>query len=124
MLKLITSILLTALLAFAIGLFELPWWMFSLTTFIVFVSIPQPAGKSFVAGFATIFVLWALLAAILDFNNDHLLSKKVADILMLKGNFWLLLLITAIVGGLVAGMSALTGSLTRSSFSKKRRTNR
>lgn len=122
--KLIASILLTALLAFAIGLFELPWWMFSITTFIVFVSIPQTASKSFVVGFATIFVLWLLLAAKLDFDNDHLLSKKVADILMLKGNYWLLLLITAFVGALVAGMSALTGSLARSSFSKKKRTNR
>lgn len=119
--KLITSIFLTALLAFTLGLFEMPWWIFSITTLIVFVAIPQPAGKSFIVGFATIFVLWGILAAKLDFSNEHLLSKKVAGILMLKGNYWLLLLITAFVGGLVAGMSALTGSLLRNSFKEKRR---
>ena len=119
--KLIASIFLTALLAFTVGLFEMPWWIFSATTLIVFIAIPQPAGKSFIIGFVTIFVLWAILAAQLDFANEHLLSKKIADILMLKGNYWLLLLITAFIGGLVAGMSALTGSLLRSSFNKKKR---
>lgn len=118
--KLITSIFLTALLAFAIGLFELPWWSFSITTFIVFFAIPQSAGKSFVTAFATVFILWATVAALLDFANEHLLSKKIADILMLKGNYILLIFIAAFIGALVAGMSALTGSLARSSFKVKK----
>ena len=119
--KLPISIFLTALLAFAVGLFEFPWWSFAITTLLVFTAIPQAAGKSFVAGFATIAILWAVMTLKIDLANEHLLSKKVADILMLKNNYFLLILITAIVGGLVAGMSALTGSLLRSSFKKKRR---
>lgn len=119
--KLITSIILTALLAFTIGLFEFPWWSFAITTFIVFVAIPQDAGKSFVAGFFTLFALWAIIALKIDFANEHLLSKKVAEIFPLKGSYILLVLITAFVGSLVAGMSALTGSLLRNSFKKKRR---
>ena len=119
--KLVTSILLTALLAFTIGLFELPWWSFAITTFIIFASIPQKAGKSFIAAFATLFILWAVISLKIDLDNEHLLSKKVAGILPLKGNYILLILITAIVGGLVAGMAGLTGSLLRSSLNKKKR---
>ena len=119
--KFIVSIFLTALLAFTVGLFELPWWSFAITTFVVFVSIPQHAGKSFLAGFATLFVLWAVIAFKIDFANEHLLSKKVAGIIPLGGSYILLILVTAVIGGLVAGMSALTGSLLRSSFKKKRR---
>lgn len=119
--KLIISILLTVLLAFAIGLFEFPWWSFALTTCAVFVAIPQHSGKSFLAAFSSVFCLWAVLAIKIDFANEHLLSKKVAGILPLNGNYFLLILITAIIGGLVAGMSGLTGSLIRKAFAPKKK---
>ncbi len=111
--KTIISILLTALLAFAIGLFEYPWWSFTITTVAVFTAIPQHTGKSFLAGFVSIFSLWLILALKIDFANEHLLSQKIASILPLNGNYTLLILVTAIVGGLVAGFSAATGSLLR-----------
>jgi len=50
-------------------------------------------------------------------SNEHLLSKKVASILFQKESYALLIIITATIGGLVAGMSALTGSLLRKSIS-------
>ena len=119
--KTITSILLTALLAFAIGLFEFPWWSFAITTVAVFTAIPQHTGKSFLAGFVSIFILWLILALKIDFANEHLLSQKVASILPLKGNYALLILVTAIVGGLVAGFSAITGSLLRKALVTKKK---
>lgn len=119
--KTITLIILTALTTFAIGLFDLPWYSFAITAFLIFIAIPQPAGKSFLIGFLTVFVLWALIALKLDFANEHILSKKVAYILPLKGNYFILILITALVGGLVAGFAAMSGSLFRHIFSKKRR---
>ncbi len=119
--KLITSILLTVLLAFAIGLFEFPWWSFAITTAAVFTTIPQHPGKSFLGGFISIFCLWGVLALKIDFANEHLLSQKIASILPLKGSYSLLILITAIVGGLVAGFSATTGSLLRKALVTKKR---
>lgn len=117
MAKFITSIFLTALLAFAAGLFPFPWWSFAVTTLVVFGSIPQPLGKSFLAAFVSIFILWGIVALKLDLANEHLLSKKVANILFNKESYSLLIIVTAFVGGLVAGMSALTGSLLRKSIS-------
>lgn len=113
MAKFITSIFLTALLAFAAGLFSFPWWSFSITTLVVFASIPQSVVKSFLAAFISIFILWLIVAAKLDFANDHLLSKKVASILFQKESYVLLLFITALIGALIAGTSAITGSLLR-----------
>jgi hypothetical protein len=117
MAKFITSIFLTALLAFAAGLFAFPWWSFAVTTTVVFASIPQPLGKSFLAAFAAVFILWGTIALKIDLSNEHLLSKKVASILFQKESYALLIIITATIGGLVAGMSALTGSLLRKSIS-------
>ncbi len=119
--KLTVSVILTALLAFTIGLFNLPWYMYAITTFVIFVAIPQDAGKSFVIGFLTVAVLFILIAAKADFANEHLLSKKVAAIFKLKENFWILLLLTGIVNGLVAGFAALSGSLFRKIFAKRKR---
>ncbi|CAF3857316.1 unnamed protein product [Rotaria sp. Silwood1] len=85
------------------------------------MAIPQNAGKSFIAGGLTIAILFLLMAGKLDFDNDHLLSKKVAEIFKLKDNYWVLLLLTAILNGLVAGFAALSGSLFRKMLSSKRR---
>lgn len=113
MAKFITSIFLTALLAFAAGLFNFPWWSFAVTTLVIFTAIPQPAGKSFLAAFVAVFFMWFIVAAKLDYANEHLLSKKVALIILKNDSYFLLLIITAFIGALIAGMSALTGSLLR-----------
>jgi hypothetical protein len=117
MAKFITSIILTALLAFAAGLFSFPWWSFAVTTVIVFAAIPQPLGKSFLAAFVAMFLMWLTVAAKLDFANEHLLSKKVAAILFNKESYVTLLFVTAFIGALIGGMSALTGSLLRKCIS-------
>ncbi|CAF4910000.1 unnamed protein product [Rotaria sp. Silwood1] len=103
------------------GKLRLFWYAYAITTFIIFMAIPQNAGKSFIAGGLTIAILFLLMAGKLDFDNDHLLSKKVAEIFKLKDNYWVLLLLTAILNGLVAGFAALSGSLFRKMLSSKRR---
>lgn len=111
--KLFVSFILHALLAYAIGLFSLPWFGFIITSAIIAFAIPQKPIKSFFSAFLALFLLWFLLAVIIDTANEHLLSQKVAQILPLKGNYWLLIVITSFVGGLLAAFSALTGSLAR-----------
>ena len=48
-------------------------------------------------------------------KNNGVLSKKIASVLPLGGNAILLIVVTGIVGGLVAGMAAMSGSFLRSS---------
>ena len=107
--KLIVSIILIAFLSFALGLY-LPWWSIAIGAFVVIALIHQPPASAFLTGFLAIFLLWFLMAFIIDLNNEHILSKKLAVLLPLGGSSFLLILITALLGGLVAGMGALTGS--------------
>lgn len=109
--KFLVALFLTAFLGYVAPLY-LPWWGFAITSFIVAVAIPQKPFKSFLAGFAALFLFWGIYALILDVNNDHLLSQKVALILPVGSGF-ALILITAFIGGLVSGLAALTGTYLR-----------
>lgn len=112
--KTIASIVLTALLAFVFGLFtQLPWWCFAISSFIVALAIQQAPLKSFLSGFASVWILWVALALFKDIANQHILSTKVAQILPLGGSYLVLILVTGFVGGLVSGFAALTASYIR-----------
>ena len=110
--KMIVAIILTALLAFVGGLY-MQWWSLAIAAFVIALLIPQRPFKSFLAGFLGLFLLWAVLAWWIDFKNQGILSKKIASLLPLGGSSILLLLVTAFVGGLVAGFAALSGSYLR-----------
>jgi hypothetical protein len=111
--KFIVALLLTALLSFAIGLFaSLPWWSFAICAFIVGMAVHQKAWKAFFSAFLGLAILWGALATYYDIRNEHLLSGKIATLLSV-GSSAVLILVTALVGGLVAGFAALTGSFLR-----------
>jgi len=107
--KFVISILLIALLSFLSGLY-LPWWGFALAAFIVSALIQQRPGLAFLAGFTALFLLWAGLSWSMDAPNNGILSRKIAEILPLGGSSTALILVTALVGALVGGLAALTGS--------------
>lgn len=112
--KFLSAVILTALLAFAAGLYGvMPWWSFAITSLIVAMAVHQKAGKAFLSGFIGLFLLWSVLAFLKDSANDHLLATKVAQILPLGGSYVVLIVVTGVIGGLVAGLAALTGSYLR-----------
>ncbi len=112
--KFISALILTALLGFATGLYGvLPWWSFAVTSFIVALAIQLRPWKSFLAAFVGLFLLWGVIAFIKDDANLHILSTSVAGTLNLGTSCMAVLLITALIGGLVAGIAALAGSYCR-----------
>ena len=112
------AVILTALLSFTAGLY-LPWWSIAVCAFIVSVLIFQPPFKAFLAGFAGVFLLWLIFSWSIDASNDHILSQRIAQIFPLGGISFLLILVTSLVGGLVAGLAALSGSYLRYGTGKK-----
>jgi len=111
--KFIVALILTALLSFAVGLAgSLPWWSFAVCAFIVALAIHQKGWKAFLAAFLALALLWGVLALYYDLRNEHLLSSKIAALLSV-GSSVVLVIMTALVGGLVAGFAALTGSYLR-----------
>jgi hypothetical protein len=116
--KFIVSVLLTALLCFAAGLY-LPWWSIAICAFIVSALIIQQPFKAFLAGFAGVFLLWLIFSWSLDAANDQILSHRIAQIFPLGGVSFLLIVVTALIGGLVGGLAALSGSYLRYGIGKK-----
>lgn len=112
MFKYILSILVTALLSFVCGLY-LPWWGIAIAAFAVSAAIPQKPAYSFLSGFLGVFLLWEVLAWWIDNKNNGILSQKIAYIFGLDGSSLLLIIITSLIGALVAGFAALAGSYGR-----------
>lgn len=110
--KFIVSVVLTGLLSFAAGMY-LPWWSLAVAAFIVSALIPQKPWKAWLSGFLALFLLWGVLAAWIDMKNQHILSQKMAQIFPVGGSYVLLILVTALVAAIVAGLGALTGSYVR-----------
>jgi hypothetical protein len=89
------------------------WWSVAIAAFVVAALIRQTPGKSWLAGFLGVFLLWAIIAWWIDVQNQNILSQKIARLIPLGGSTFLLILVTAFIGALVAGFGALTGSYLR-----------
>ena len=112
--KFILSILLVALVTYAIGIYgTLPWWSFVVSNLIIAIALPIKPLQSFIAGAIGVGTLWAGLAFGIDLANNHILSTKVAQILPLGGSYIALIAVTALVGALLGGLASLTGSFVR-----------
>ncbi len=107
--KFIVSVFLIALLSVASCLY-LPWWSVAVVAFIVAALIPQKPFLSFISGFAALFLLWGGLAWYLSNNNNDLLAHKVSLIILKMDSPIALIIVTALIGSLVAGFAALSGS--------------
>lgn len=110
--KFAASVILTALLSFIAGL-KFEWWTIALVAFLVALLVHQKAGKAYLAGFTAIFLLWGALALWINIQNQSILSAKIAKVLPLGGSPAALILVTAFIGALVAGLGAMSGSFLR-----------
>lgn len=112
--KFAISFILTILLSFAFCLF-LPWWSIAVAACIVAALIPQKPWKAFAAGFIALFLLWGGLSFWISNNNGHVLAHKISQLILKIDSPVALVLATAFIGALVAGLGALAGSYLRKS---------
>lgn len=105
-----------ALLVLAlIGQWWLPWYALVAAALLVGALFRLGAGGSFAAGFLAGFLLWGGYAWYLDNRNGGLLSARMGELFGgLPGAA--LLAATALLGGLLAGLGALAGSLGRAAL--------
>lgn len=102
------------LLLTALAQYLLPWWgVVALVPFAVAAWRARSAGGAFGAGFLSVALLWAVVAGWQSQANDHLLAGRMAQVLPLGGSSALLLVVTALIGGLVGGTAAWAGYLGR-----------
>lgn len=113
--KFVLKLLAIVLLCFMGQLF-LPWWAIAIFPFVVEVAAPSSKGYPFFIGFYAVFILWATQALIIDFQTDAILANKVAALFKIKDMHLTVVMIAGIVGGIVGGLSSLTGSYFRKAF--------
>jgi hypothetical protein len=105
--------ILIVILSYLGGLF-LPWWTVAIAAFIVAVVIPLPPFRSFLNGFIAVFLLWLALAFVADVRNDHILANRMSELILKIKSPLLIGVVSAFIGGLVAGLGSLSGSYLRS----------
>ncbi len=94
-----------------VGQWLLPWWATGGLAMLTALWIKIKPGLSFWAGFLAVALLWGGYAAWLSWANEGILAARMGALFGLSGG--LLLLVTALIGGLLGGLGALTGSLAR-----------
>jgi hypothetical protein len=108
MTKNITNFIATIILAFVLSL-VLPWWSVMTAALATSLFIPLKKAAVFVVPFFAILIFWATYSFILSSGNDYTLAKRIAVLLPLSGNPYALILVTGIVGGIAAGVTAIFG---------------
>jgi len=109
--RVLIKLVLTASLAFLLqNVFS--WWVVVLAALLINFIIYSRGPSSFLSGFLGIGLLWFFAALITDFSTNSLLTDRVAAIFSLP-NSQMLILVTALIGGLAGGFGGLTGSQLR-----------
>jgi len=108
----ILNFIITLLLALTLSIF-LPWWSVMLAAFVSAVLFSLNGWKVFFIPFVAIFLFWTGYAFLLSNDNNFTLAKKIAILLPLDGNPYLLILVTGIMGGFAAGIAGIFGKQCR-----------
>jgi hypothetical protein len=102
------NFLLTLFLSYILALF-LPWWSVMVAALITSFLIPLKKTAVFGIPFLAVALLWIIQSWLLSNANDYTLAKKIATLLPLSGNPFLLIIVTGAIGGLAAGIAGIFG---------------
>ena len=116
--KSLFNFILTILLALALSMF-LPWWYIMLAALLASAIVRLRKASTFIVPFLAIALLWITQAWLLSSTNDFTLASKVSILFSLGENPYLMILITGIIGGIVAGVSGLLGNQLYGIFSSR-----
>lgn len=105
--KLLFQILSTIVGCFIAQTF-LPWWTMAIVAFAFGYYFNLSSGLSFLAGFLSVGLLWLVKAFYIDITTQSILTEKINKLMPL--NVFVLMII---VGGLVGGFAALTGTILK-----------
>lgn len=117
--KLLIKLVFTAVIAYLLQWY-LPWWSVVIAGFLVSLILSSNGLTSFISGFLGVGIYWFILAYMVDSTTNSILTERVSAIFFLPNSF-LMILLTAAIGGLVGGLGALTGGQLRELFRKTRK---
>ena len=90
-----------------------PWWSIAIVAFLVGIYFANSWGLSFVYGLVGVTILWCAYAGFLDSANGGAMSSSISGLFggVVKGTQ--LMYVTCVLGGLVGGFAAATGTSLR-----------
>ena len=107
--RLIPQILAIALLGFVAEML-LPWYSIAFVAFVLGYWLSSES--NFLGGFIAIALLWGIKIAVVLNGAATDLADRMAVIFPFKEG-WILIVVTLLIGGLVGGLSAMTGGLLK-----------
>ncbi|MFY0608509.1 MAG: hypothetical protein JXR10_17460 [Cyclobacteriaceae bacterium] len=116
--KLLIRIILIISLTYFASMYS-PWWIIIIISGLVSFGIYGSGFNVFISGFLGGGILWLTTAWFLDFSTNGILSDRIIQLFPLEDPF-MLILITGLIGGLAAGLGAITGNSFRLLFVKKK----
>lgn len=119
--KIIKQMIFTIVLAFVLGQF-LPFWSVVIAGFVVGYLVKTGSFSSFIAGFLGIALLWGFSAWFMSSGNEGILLERIANLFTLSP--MLLLVVTSVIGGVLGGFAAVSGTQLRLLIFPKRRDRR
>lgn len=90
-----------------------PWWSIAIVAFVISLIVPQKPLAAFLTAFIAIFVFWFSLAFFQDLANDHILSGRISELFLHVNSSLGIAAMSGLIGGLVAGVAALSASFLR-----------
>ena len=93
--------------------FLFPWWIIAVVALYVGYFVYESPAKSFAYGTAAVTLMWLTYAGIQSSMNGGLMSNSVSDMTGGKLSATQLMVFTGLLGGLVGGFAAMTGTMLR-----------
>lgn len=115
--RFIFKVILIIALSYLLELF-LPWWSVIIAAFLVNLWLPIKGAIDFMGGFLGVGLLWFVYAWLIDSNSASILSDRIAELFSLPNGSFMIAL-SGLVGGIVGGFAALSGSQFRRIFIKE-----
>ncbi len=102
------NFIVTIILAYLLSL-VLPWYSVMVAAALTAWIIPLKKAAVFFVPFLAILLFWTVYSFVLSNANDFTLAKRIAVLLPLGGNPYLLILVTGLIGGIAAAVAAIFG---------------
>lgn len=111
-------LVLISVLTYSTALFT-PWWSAIVCAAMIAFFMPGNNFNAFLSGFMGVGLVWMVMAWKVDIETGSIMSLKMVNLLPVNdGN--MLIIVTAVIGGVSGALGAFTGNSFRQLFIKKK----
>ncbi|WP_044198807.1 hypothetical protein [Dyadobacter tibetensis] len=96
-----------------------PWWVIALVPFLVHIWRPSGYLAAFLSSFLAVALLWLLYSGYQHIESGGAISERITQVFRLP-NATLLVVLTGLIGGLMAGLAGMAGYSIKNLFQRER----